>query len=301
MKFSKPSLSTEDQIALLAERGLAISDKSKAIHTLKHLGYYRLRAYWLPLEADADDGKEHKFSEGANFDQAIQLYVFDRQLRLLAMDAIERIEVSFRSSWQFHMAMKYGSHGYLDPSQYARSDRYAKAFSILMDEVEQSRDTFVKHYKKKYTDPEHLPVWMASEVMSLGQLSKWYRNLKRRSDRNSIAKIYGLDEKILVSIMHHLTYIRNICAHHGRLWNKQFTVTMTVPNHPSALGLVMNKSADRLLYNTLVAIAYLMDIIDPGSLWRTRLVALRDACPLASDAAMGFPKDWRKLPAWQKP
>lgn len=140
---------------------------------------------------------------------------------------------------------------------------------------------------------------MAAEIMSLGQLSKWYSNLRLRADRGWIAKIYGLDEKVLVSITHHLTYVRNICAHHGRLWNKQFTVTMTVPNSPSSLRLTMNAAAPRKLYNTLAVLGYLIGVIAPGSEWRKHLVRLIASCPLAEPAAMGLPAGWQEMPAWR--
>jgi abortive infection bacteriophage resistance protein len=283
----------------LESRGLGIGDPQTAAHYLQHISYYRLRAYWLPFEKTPENGQEHEFSDGATFENSLELYVFDRELRLLVMDAIERIEVSLRGSWSYCLATKYGPHGYLEPTIYARADHYAKAFAGLLEETERSRDTFVKHYKSKYSEPEHLPVWMAAEIMSLGQLSKWLKNLKHRADRQAVAKSYGLDEKVLVSIAHHLTYVRNICAHHSRLWNKQFTVTMSVPNSPSSLKLAMNQAADRKIYNTLAALAYLMAIVAPGTDWSTRLVEHIKNCDLANPGAMGFPEDWETRTIWK--
>lgn len=299
MKFTKPSLSIADQIALLERRGMVIPDRPRAEHYLRHVSYYRLRAYWLPFEQPAPVNGDHLFRAGTSFEDAVSLYVFDRQLRLLVMDAIERIEVSLRGGWAYHLAMKYGPHGYLDPNIYDRPDHYAKALASLIDEIDRSKDTFIIHYNNKYDDPAQPPIWMAAEVMSLGQLSKWLSNLKLRADRQAIAKTYGLDEKILVSLAHHLTYVRNICAHHGRLWNKQFTVTMTIPNAPGALKLAMNAGATRRLYNTLTAIGYLIGIVAPGSEWRRHLVELVASCPLADLTAMGFPANWQTLPAWR--
>jgi abortive infection bacteriophage resistance protein len=214
------------------------------------------------------------------------------------MDAIERVEVSFRGTWAHHLAMKYGPHGYLDPTLYHRADRYAQAFSKLIEDLSRSKDTFIVHYKAKYDDPEHPPIWMTSEIISLGQLSMWFSNLKFRPDRQAIAKQYGLDESILVSLAHHLTYVRNICAHHGRLWNKQITVKMTVPNSPVSLKLAMNQVVLGRLYNTLAVLGYLMEIVAPGTQWREDIVALMDSCALADEVAMGFPENWRNLPAW---
>lgn len=278
---------------------MSVPDNALAAQCLQHISYYRLRAYWLPFEESAPAAGDHKFKVGTRFDDVLALYIFDRRLRLLVMDAIERIEVSLRGSWAHHLAMKYGPHGYLDPMLYDRADRYAQAFASLIEEIERSKDTFIVHYKKKYDDPEHPPVWMTAEVISLGQLSKWLGNLKLRADRQAIAKPYGLDQKILVSLAHHLTYVRNICAHHGRLWNKQFTVTMTLPNSPASLKLAMNTVAPRRLYNTLAVLGYLMGIVTPRTHWRQQLVELIDSCALADTAAMGFPSNWKNFPAWK--
>lgn len=241
------------------------------------------------------------FRPGTVFDDAISLYVFDRQLRLHVMDAIERIEVSLRGSWAHHLATKYGSHGYLDPALYDRADHFARALSNLLDEIERSRDTFIIHYRQKYEEPPQPPVWMTAEVMSLGQLSKWFGNLRYRPDRQAIARPFGLDERVVVSIAHHLTYVRNICAHHGRLWNKQFIVTMTIPNSPVNLKLAMNSTETRRIYNTLVATGYLLDIVAPGTGWRRALTTLIDSCQLAEPGSMGFPVDWRRRPFWVPP
>ncbi len=279
---------------------MAVPDRAAAEHYLRHLSYYRLRAYWLPFEQPAPINGDHMFKRETCLTQAVRLYMFDRELRLLIMDAIERIEVSLRGGWAYHLATKYGPHGYLEPTLYNRSDHYAKAYSVLLEEIERSKDTFIVHYSSKYDDPEQPPIWMTAEVMSLGQLSKWLGNLKFRHDRQGIAKSYGVDEKVLVSIAHHLTYIRNICAHHGRLWNKQFTVTMTVPNAPASLKLAMNVEATRKIYNTLVAIGYLVEIVVPGSKWRQRLVELMGTCELANPEAMGFPANWKDRPFWKE-
>lgn len=299
MRFVKPALTIAEQIALLERRGMAIPDRPRAEHYLRHISYYRLRAYWLPFEQPAPVNGDHMFRAGTSFEDALSVYVFDRHLRLLVMDAIERIEVSLRGGWAHHLAIKYGSHGYIDVALYGRVDHHTKALASLKEEIERSRDTFIVHYNRKYDDPKLPPVWMVAEVMSLGQLSKWLGNLKLRADRQAIAKPYGLDESVLVSLAHHLTYVRNICAHHGRLWNKQFTVTMAVPNSPGALKLAMNTNATRKLYNTLATIGYLIGIIAPGSEWRKHLIDLLASCPLADPASMGFPAGWEAMPAWK--
>ena len=298
MKFTKPATSITDQLALLRRRGMVIDDEPAARHYLQHISYYRLRAYWLTYEAPAAAG-DHAFRPGTRFEDVLALYVFDRQLRLLVMDAIERVEVALRAGWAHHMAMTYGAHGYLDPAHHASAANHAKGLDGLAKEIRRSNDAFVHHYRKKYTDPDLPPVWMVAEIISFGQLSMWIGNLKLRPDRQAIAKPFGLDERALVSFAHHMSYVRNICAHHGRLWNKRFTVTMAVPKFPAALPVAMRGAHDRMLHNTLVMLDHLLGVVAPDSGWRGRLVALIDGCPQADPAAMGFPADWRARAAWR--
>jgi abortive infection bacteriophage resistance protein len=299
MKFEKPAVSIPDQIELLKRRGMVVGDDARAKHYLKFISYYRLRAYWLPFEVPAVNDGDHAFLEGTAFEDVLALYIFDRELRLLILDAIERVEVALRAQWAHHMAMTHGPHGYLDQGLYKREDRHGRAITALSEEFKRSRDTFAEHYRRKYSSPKLPPVWMAAETISFGQLSKWIFNLSRSADRNAIARPFGLDERVLTSFCHHMSYIRNICAHHGRLWNKRFTVTMTVPRSPAKLALAVRGAEPRHLHNTLVMLDFLLSIIAPGTEWRARVVALIDGCPLAQPAAMGFPSDWRTRPAWR--
>lgn len=298
MKFVKPATTIDDQLVLLRRRGMRIDDEATARHYLRHISYYRMRAYWLSYEVPAPAG-DHAFRPDTSFEDVLSLYVFDRHLRLIVMDAIERIEVALRAGWAHHMATTYGSHGYLDQALYDSRDRHARAVTSLSDEFRRSKDTFAEHYRQKYTDPELPPVWMAAEVVSFGQLSKWLGNLKRRSDRQAIAKPFGLDERALVSFVHHMSHVRNICAHHGRLWNKRFTVTMAVPKFPASLPVGMRGAHERTLHNTLLMLDYLLSFIAPKSGWLGRLVKLLEECAQADAEAMGFPQDWKTRPVWK--
>ena len=139
------------------------------------------------------------------------------------LDAIERIEVSVRSRFAYELSKKYGSHFHLNESLFKNHYRYQQTLHKLKDEIERSREPFIKHFKNKYTQ-ELPPIWASVELMTLGQISNWFSIVKHRADRQLVAKYYGLDEKILASFMHHLTIIRNISAHHSVLWNKRIVV-----------------------------------------------------------------------------
>jgi len=120
--YNKPPLSVADQADLLRDRGLVCNSAQRVEHYLSHIGYYRLSAYWLPFEipdSENNGSRNHKFQLGTSFDQILSLYIFDRKLRLLIMEAIERIEVAVRSRWAGAMALRHGgSHAYMQSEQF---------------------------------------------------------------------------------------------------------------------------------------------------------------------------------------
>ncbi len=301
MKYTKPPLSHAQQLDQLLQRGMVCTDRAQALHYLGHLNYYRLGAYWLPFEADHST---HAFRPGTRFDDVLNLYLFDRELRLLVLDAIERVEVSVRTGWAYTLAHRYGPHAHLDARLFKDSVRnwmHSQQCEKLEAEARKSHEIFLKHHYQKY-DESLPPLWTVVEMMTLGQLSKWYGNLRHGADRNAVAHRYDMDETNLASFLHHLSIIRNICAHHSRLWNSEFTLTFRLPNHrPQALAASLNRKDTRRIYNTLAALAWLLDTISPQHHWKQRLKKL-----LAHDSAygidaqhMGFPPDWQQRPVWQ--
>lgn len=275
---------------------MQIPDRDYARHYLTHLNYYRLGAYWLPFEADH---ATHVFKANTHFDEVVSLYVFDRELRLLVMDAIERLEVSIRTQWAYNLSHSYGPHAYLDAAIFKSNNIHQRCMSKLKEELGRSKEVFVSHYKNNYTAPDLPPIWAVVEVMSLGQLSKWVSGLSRGQDRQAIAKSYGIDEIVLTSFLHHLTIVRNICAHHGRLWNRRFGFQAKMPKKPQPLQQSVNQQQAKHLYNTLVMLEHFMNIISPAHHWKARLMALFEKYPVATHKVMGFPDDWQTRPIWQ--
>jgi abortive infection bacteriophage resistance protein len=176
---------------------------------------------------------------------------------------------------------------------------YESCLTSFREEFSRSRETFVEHYKNKYTDPELPPIWAACEIMSFGQLSKWFYNLKFRQDRKEIASVFDIDESVLGSFMHHLSHVRNLAAHHSRLWNRRLTFTMTLPNRPQHIVGWFNTQAKRNIYNTLAMLGYILRLMSPGTTWTERLRQLIEESPLVNSSAMGFPPDWRDFSLWR--
>lgn len=298
MKFTKPPLTIAQQIRLLKDRGMAIEEEALAAHYLKHLNYYRLCAYWLPFE---QDHANHHFRAGTSFQAVLNLYIFDRELRLLVLDAIERVEISVRTQWAYHFSHQYGPHGYLEP-RYFKQDRHGwrhgKQLQRFAQEATHSKEEFIVHLLRQYEE-DLPPLWAAVEIMSLGHLSKWIANLKHGRDRNRIARSYGMDEAILVSFLHHLSIVRNLCAHHCRLWNRDFTFTFRLPKRtPAPVVPVINWQATRKLYNTLAMMTWFLDCICPEHHFRQRLTTLIDTHQI-DISAMGFPEGWWELEFWK--
>jgi len=269
INYSKPFLTIAQQIEQLKSRGMHFADEEKARYYLENLNYYRLSAYWLPFESDH---KTHTFKEGTSFERVLELYIFDRELRLLMLDAIERVEVSVRSRFAYEISQKYGSHPHLDESLFKSAYHYNKTLSKLKSEIDRSKEPFIKHFKEKYSE-DFPPIWASVELMTLGQVSNWFSLVKLRQDRQLISKYYGLDEKVLASFLHHLTIIRNICAHHSVLWNKKLTLEFIIPKN---MQEQFNKDEKRKLFNTFVMIEYLMDKISADNHWKERLEILVD-------------------------
>lgn len=295
--FSKRALTTTEQVTLLQQRGMQIDQPLHAAACLGQINYYRLGAYWLPFEADH---ATHGFRPGTTFEQVLRLYAFDRELRLLILDAIECVEVAVRTRWAYEMAHRHGAHGYMDAGLAKSRPLWEKNLTTLSTEISRSDEVFIAHYRQRYSQPALPPVWVACEVMSLGLLSRWYAQLGPAATRQAIAGYFECDQGQFEGLLVHLTYLRNICAHHSRIWNRRFTKTMPLPKtKPAGIRKQLNSDADRKLYNSLTMLLHLMQIIAPLNPWRQRLCGLLAAHPHIPLLTMGFPPDWERHPLWQ--
>ena len=304
MKFAKPALNVPQQLQKLQSRGLEVSNTAEAEHYLRFIGYYRLSAYALPLQHH--DQPDKPFKLGTSFDSILNLYRFDRELRLLVMDAVERIEVAASSVIVNEMCVRHGPHWFMDAAHFNPAsrrfrhhellNRIDKEFSIPSGGSNPARphhEVFINHYFSKYTAPYLPPAWMVAETLTLGTWSQIFENLRVTSERKQIAAHFGVDEQILRNWLHALTYLRNLCAHHARLWNRQTVIKITIAKrHQSFLT-----TNDRF-YAFAVVIHDLMQRIAPQSGWHQRLEKLLLAHPFVDPAAMGFPVGWADEVFW---
>ena len=297
--YTKSPLTFEQQLQQLKDRGLIIENDGFALSQLRTISYYRLSAYWHPFRKIERGGTlADDFEEGTHFDEVMTLYEFDRRLRLLVMDAIERIEVYARTLFAYQMGHKYGTFGHTEAANFHPGFNHAPWLEKLEEETSRSRDVFIVHYKNKYTGFPTLPIWMLTEIMSLGSLSKGYWGLKH-GDKKIISNDFALPHKCLADWLHTLTYIRNLCSHHGRLWNRELSIRPGTMRNRNWNPPVTPRN-DRLFY-VLLMLRYLLSRTDTGNDWKKQCARLLK--PIAQDrrwrAAMGLPEDWTVHPVWQ--
>lgn len=169
MSHNKPPRTYEEQLSILESRGLVVPDKAFALHCLEHYNYYRISAYRLTL---TEIGNPDKFLDGATFDQLWGLYCFDRQLRLLVMESVKRLEISVRAHWAYVLSHAHGAQAYEHAGVFRNPQRHTNALSRLDDELGRSREVFVTHFLKHY-GMSRPPIWAACEIMSFGLLSRF--------------------------------------------------------------------------------------------------------------------------------
>ena len=239
MRFEKQPSTIEQQITLLRERGMALGDEAVARRWLETVGYYRLSAYWPPFEETPTDGRTRSkaFRTGTTFEDVIDIYTFDRKLRLLVTEAIERVEINVRARWTNRVTLAHGAHAHMDPTLLDSGWKHARWLANISERAGESREVFVEHYKRKYDEPYLPPLWAVTELTTFGELSKWVEATGDAKLRGAVAKDLGLPtQEVLTGTLQLLSYVRNVCAHHGRLWNRRTVKRLPNIKRPCVRG-----------------------------------------------------------------
>jgi abortive infection bacteriophage resistance protein len=295
VKFTKPPLSYEQQADLALSRGL-VADKAELIKRLRAVSYYRLCAYWHPFKRP-----DNSFEPGTRFETVWRRYTFDRQLRLLVMDAIERVEITIRTSLAHELAHRFGPFGHLAITTFPgmAPTEHTRLLDELHENAQKSREAFVEHFRKTYDEFPDLPLWAAAETMTFGQMFTMFRNCGKHIQRD-IAASFHLQGTVLSSWLFTLNYIRNLCAHHSRLWNRELALKPFIPykRHDPRWHEPHAVQNDRV-FVILTLLRYLLSQSVPQSKWRERLYTLFDRYVEIPLANMGIPDDWRNHSLWK--
>lgn len=301
--MSKPAKTYQEQLDLLKSRGLVVPDEPAALHILAHHNYYRLSAYRFSFTLP---GQPDQFRPGVSFTQLWDLYHFDRALRQLVLEGCKRVEISTRSRLAYEIGQQLGPLAYLENRHFSDPLDHARTLVSLDKEMSRSKEEFVRHHQKTLGMPWP-PVWALMEVASFGSVSRLLAGLKPPALRQLVANTYQMDEMTFCSLFHHLSVLRNTAAHHSRLWNRRFTFTVQLPRKKPAhlypnfnvTHTPLGNPKERKIYNSLVLLIHLIEVIEPQSTWPGRLAAHLNTLDPALQPEMELPADWKTRPLWQ--
>jgi len=328
--FSKPAIDVPAQLELLKLRGLIIHNEARAERFLQSVSFFRLSPYMRPFQRPEDS--DHHFREGSQLGQLTRLYDFDRRLRLLTMDALERVEIASRSVISNHMGPTHGSHWYINPQIFHPAFDHQRLLTMLSNKQtaaardyhreceridrshasnnrkdllkrQRAKESYARHYPVTYAHPSLMPGWAMLEELTLGDLSHLYKGLAKDADKKAIARRLMLPAPLMQSWLHTLTTIRNICAHHSRMWNRELGIRPELPKKANFLWPehLFQPGQHSRMFSVLCILNHLMRQVSPHTRWGQHLYQLISEFPDVSLKAMGFPHDWHQDPFWHTP
>lgn len=309
MKYSKPPLNIDDQIELLKSRGLIVDDYDRAVKYLSSVSYYRLSGYMFHLQ---NKGNESKFIEGTDFCDVINLYTFDKKLRCIFLEYLERIEVCFRTRLLNTYSTNHGFYWYLNKSYFLdKNDLGTEKIEILsyndyvlkavLGSVKEPKEQFLKAFVSNYNSETYPPENMSFEILSFGKIVKLYTCLKNTEHKLEIANLFNLPTgKYLSNWLQFLNDVRNVCAHHSRLWNRKFTFNkLSFPGRKKyAIIGSLNNYSGMNLYGAIISINHLLKSFNETNSFIKKIEELIELHDIPT-SNLGFPSDWKIRAPWR--
>lgn len=283
-------------VDLLRSRGLTVDDADRAGQYLETISYYRLTAYLHPFLRSPKT--ENSYRAGVTFSRVMRLYRFDKKLRLLLFNEIEKIEVSIRAAVINECGAAFPTPFWLTEATHFKD---AKAFSqtlrLVLQEMEKSKEDFIAHFRTSYSDP-YPPAWMLMEILSWGAVNRALANLQNPQLKKRIARRFGLTWPVFNSWTAILVVMRNACCHHARVWNRRNALVPLVPKRLQRPWII--RAADPLrVYYDLCIVKYFLDAISPNNDMSRKVKDLLNSNPQIDPLAMGFPAGWEQEELWQ--
>jgi len=297
VQFSKPFKTSKELLSLLESRGLVIPDKTSAEKFLEYTNYYRLTGYMLPFESHG-----HSFLPGTTFDDIQSLYLFDRELRSLVYEGIAILEVYTRAKISACLG-SMGPFAHFDKSIFYSGFHWEDWHAFLVEEVKRSKETFVCHFRSTYDEWPNLPIWVSVELMSFGSISRLYCGIKRCYQK-CIASNFNLRAPVLASWLHAIAYVRNICAHHARFWNRLLSIKPMILRRDVAWSCFLQPTLQDKPFVLLTVLSELLKHIQAGTgmdiQWHSKMHRLLSNPPNVPrfEQAIGMPSRWNESSLW---
>ena len=285
----------EEQIQILEDRNMKIENKEDAIKILKTTNYYRFTAYALQFK------KFDNYDNRVSFRDVYKLYKFDKRLRHLILGILENIEIAMRTYLAYQLSISHGAEAHTNPDIFKDRDLYSGRIDMngrsrkgLMEEIKleirnNNKELFVKHHVNKYNG--HFPIWVIVEIFSFGMLSRTYGNLNIVDQKQISKNCFNINYQLLESWLKNLAYVRNICAHYGRLYNKKMSIMPKIHTKYSQDNIDLNK-----LFVSVLAIKELTVTTSEWDVFKDQLKILIDEYIDVIDFKLiGFPENWFEI------
>ncbi len=285
LKEHQPPMDVDEQLKNLKALGLIIRDENYARNLLNDISYFRLiKAYGLGLKK-----KNSSFDGNTTFEQIAELYLFNANFRQLLFAKIEQVEINLRCRIANCFSCTYGVLGYEEPANFDNVDYHHEFLDDIENEISRnSKAPFVKNFQKNYVEGK-IPFYALIELFSFGTLSKFYKNMKS-ADKKTVASFYGVGYTYLESWIEHIAFVRNICAHYGRLYNVNLAKTPKFYKQYSEQGI-----SNIRVFATLLCIKHLIPNDRHWSKFVNAMGSLFKKYPHVKIELMGFPENWKEL------
>lgn len=285
LKEHQPPMTIDEQIENLKNIGLIVENEEYVKKILNDISYFRLiKAYSLNLKS-----KNGKYCEKVTFEQIVELYLFNANFRQVIFPEIEKVEINVRCRIANYFAEQYGVLGYLEADNFVNAEYHKMFLDDIEEEIRRnSKAPFVKNFHDNY-EGGNLPIYALVEILSFGTLSKFYKNMKNQ-DKKAIAKSFGVGYTYFESWLESISYVRNICAHYGRLYNAKLSKTPILYKEYSEAGIGNNR-----IFGVLLCLKHLLKSNDHWNLFVDKIELLFDKYESVDIKTMGFTENWKEL------
>jgi abortive infection bacteriophage resistance protein len=281
LKKHQPPMSVNEQIQNLKSLNCKIENEKEATEFLNNVSYFRL-IKWFGFSLKE---KNSQYTNNVSFKQIKGLYLFNAKFRHLIFPEIEKVEINFRCRIGNYFSNKYGVLGHKDSRNFQNAERHQRFIEELNNEITRNQKApFVKNFQINYEGGE-LPLYAAIELFSFGTLSKFFKNMKGE-DKKAIATEYNVPYLLLESWVEHLAFVRNICAHYGRLYNVNFSKTPILYREYTD-----NNISSLRVYASLICLKHLLPRNEHWEQFVGQIGLLLSDFPCVDKKLMGFPDE----------
>lgn len=296
--FTRPYSSPDQIVRILKQRGMLIDDERKAENYLMNIGYHRLSAYIYPFYTRPKS--DLRLKDGTTFGQVLTLYRFDKKLRILLFNEIEKIEVAIRSVLANIGCKELDDRYWITkPEYFANEEKFNQTLLVVEKELSSSKEEYIEDFRRNYIET-YPPAWMITEVLSFGNLNYIYSNIGSNRLMKRISDYFGLKPQVFTSWLTVLANLRNMCCHHARIWNRDFMLSPAEPRKTSHFWTDTSKIDKKKIFYRLCIIRYFLETVSPNNNFNVKIADLLVDFPSVDIAAMGFCKDWKNEDLWNQ-